>query len=290
MIFLDATTDIAFKKLFSNQAKKSILISFLNSILGRVEGNLITHVTITDPHNHPETRWSKASIVDAACVDQQGNKYIIEMQVIDQKDYIPRCQFYTAEALVKQLKRGDAYTQLKPVIFVGILCFSIFDTNNYLSHHLITDMATQKQSLEHMEFHFIELPKFNVGLTKLNSVVDKWIYLLKNAADLTTIPEQLRQPEAVEEALETLERGAWKPRELDAYDRFIDTERVRASQDLATIERGKKEGREEGLRAASIKIAERLLEKQTPIAEIMQLTELSREEIHALGNSPKDKS
>ena len=38
MQFLDPTIDIAFKKVFGNQARPEILISFLNSILDLPEG------------------------------------------------------------------------------------------------------------------------------------------------------------------------------------------------------------------------------------------------------------
>ena len=41
MIFLDPKSDIAFKKLFGDIAHKNILISFLNSVLERIEGEKI---------------------------------------------------------------------------------------------------------------------------------------------------------------------------------------------------------------------------------------------------------
>ena len=79
--FLDPTTDLTFKKIFGNQQKTEILIAFLNAILDRKEGNLITKIIIIDPNNHPETIISKQTIVDIKCEDQKGITYIIEMQV-----------------------------------------------------------------------------------------------------------------------------------------------------------------------------------------------------------------
>ena len=278
MIFLDPTTDLAFKKIFCNQAKKSIVIGFLNSILGRVEGNLITNVIITDPHNHPSNIRDKSSIVDASCVDQEGNKYILEMQVIDNKDYVERCQFYSAEAIAKQLSSGDAYAQLKPVIFIGVLRFKRFPSAEYLSHHLICDTLTHEQTLKHLAFHFIELPKFNKELAAIKTDADKWIYMLKNAPKLTTIPKELLHPTGVEEALEELERGTWTEQELDAYDRLIDDERVRACQELTAIETGEKKGRHK----AALDFAQALIADGFALEKIAQLTKLSHEEIEAL--------
>src|ERR1700733_14576586 len=99
MIFLDPKSDIAFKKLFGDLNHKNILISFLNSVLERIEGERIIDVVINDPANVAETPLSKYSIVDVRCTDQRNNQYIIEMQVIIQRDYAARAQYYSALAL-----------------------------------------------------------------------------------------------------------------------------------------------------------------------------------------------
>jgi len=114
MIFLDPKSDIAFKKLFGDIAHKNILISFLNSVLERIEGEKIVEVIINDPSNVAETPLSKTSIVDVRCTDQKNNQYIIEMQVITQKDYAARAQYYSALALSRQLASGENYDKLVP--------------------------------------------------------------------------------------------------------------------------------------------------------------------------------
>lgn len=102
MMYLDPRSDMVFKRLFGSSAHKNIVISFLNSVLGRLEGELIVDVVINDPNNVPETRLSKTSIVDVRCTDQQNNHYIIEMQVVAQKDYAARAQYYSSLVQVPQ--------------------------------------------------------------------------------------------------------------------------------------------------------------------------------------------
>src|SRR5207244_1248035 len=92
MKFLDPTTDIAFKKLFGDREKPELTISFLNSVLERKEGELITEVTINDNANIPDTLDKKISFVDINCTDQTGKRYIIEVQVVDEKNFIERSQ------------------------------------------------------------------------------------------------------------------------------------------------------------------------------------------------------
>ena len=81
MIFLDPTSDMAFKKLFGSIAHKALLIDFLNAVLQREPGDKIVDVIFNDPYNIRETLLSKLSIVDVRCTDEKNNQYIIEVQV-----------------------------------------------------------------------------------------------------------------------------------------------------------------------------------------------------------------
>lgn len=194
MVFLDPKSDMAFKKLFGDITHKNILMSFLNSVLDRVEGEKIVDVVMNDPNNVAEILSSKTSAVDVRCTDQHGNQYIVEMQVLDQKDYELRAQYYSSLALSRQLASGEKYIKLMPVIFIGILDFNLFATPNYISHHFILDNQTYNWELKHLEFHFIELNKFNKNLESLVTILDKWIYFLKHAVNLHKIPSSLKDP------------------------------------------------------------------------------------------------
>lgn len=299
MIFLDPTSDIAFKKLFGDQAKKEITISFLNSILERPQGEQIVDVTITDPYNTPDTEWLKLSIVDVRCVDQMGRNYIIELQVERQDDYPERSLYYACLAIARQLKQRGRYIEITPVIFIGVLDFTIFEDSDYVSRHQILNIKTRECVIKHMEFCFIELPKFKKNIEQLDNLADKWIYLLKNASELDRVPKQFKNPSVLEDALEVLNQGNLSPEELDAYDRMVDARRVEASirDTHARIiseeahQKGREEGIEEGLekgivhgkRLSAISMAKKLLKSGgLTIQQISELTELSVNEIEKL--------
>ena len=278
MIFLDPKSDIAFKKLFGDIAHKNILISFLNSVLERIEGEKIVEIIINDPSNVAETPISKTSIVDVRCTDQKNNQYIIEMQVITQKDYSARAQYYSALALSRQLASGEKYDKLVPVIFVGILDFNLFKSNNYLSHHFILDNKKHTQELKHLEFHFIELKKFDKEITELDNILDKWIYFLKNAVSLQAIPENLKNS-VLEEAFNILAQSNWSKKELEAYDKYLDAIRSAASQLDTAFEKGIAKGEKK----KSIEIAKQLLDI-LDIETIAKKTGLSFAEVKDLKN------
>ena len=282
MIFMSPISDIGFKKLFANNKRKNILISFLNSVLEREEGHKITEVEITDPNNNPEHSREKHSIVDIRCKDQSNKMYIIEMQVVEQEDFAQRTQYYTSRAIAQQLKKGDNYGKLVPVIFVGVVDFKLFQSPEYLSHHLIMNSKTHEQTLLQMEFHFLELSKFNKKVTELDGLVDKWIYLLKNACDFKQVPKELKKPAEIEEAMEALEQGMWTDAEIEAYEKYWDAVRNEASIYNTWHGKGKVEGIAEGKKEQAIVIALKLLAKGVDISEIEGLTDLTVDEIKKL--------
>ncbi len=283
MVFLDPRSDIAFKKLFGDMKHKNLLIHFLNNVLDRTNEKKIVSVVFNDPYNIPETIDGKQSIVDVRCTDQAGNQYIIEMQVVEQKGYAARAQFYSSLAFSKQLFKRDNYDKLVPVIFVGILDFELFKNNNYLTHHFILDNETHEHALTHLTFHFIELPKFHKELEELATVLDKWLYFLKNANILQKIPASLKTTE-ITEAFGVLERGNWSMQELEAYERYWDAIRSSIGQIDAAENRGIKKGEIKGERKKALEMAKKLLKIHDvkTVAEIAELTVTEVEELKEL--------
>jgi predicted transposase/invertase (TIGR01784 family) len=241
---------------------------------------------MNDPNNFPETAQSKTSIVDVRCTDGQGNQYIVEMQVIPQEYYAARAQYYSALAFSRQLASRENYHKLMPVIFVGVLNFKLFTTDSYISHHFILDSETKAHELKHLEFHFIELPKFKEEVDPHSPILDKWIYFLKNAEKMNAVPPALKEP-ALQEAFDVLEQSTWSRQELEAYDRYLDSFRSSEGQIEAAKkgarEEGRLEGKEEGRLEEKLAIAQQLLDV-LDVAAIAKRTGLSIEQVEELKN------
>lgn len=218
MKFANPTTDFAFKKLFGNQLRKNLTISLLNGMLERQEGELITDITLHDNANLSAMQGRKESFVDINCIDQSGKHYIIEMQVVSEADSLARSQYYASYFLYHQLESADPYKKLIPVIFIAILDHTLFtDNQDVISHHLIMNAKTGKQYLHHLEFHYIELPKFKKTVDELITETDKWLYFMKNARSLETIPQPLQDSANFVEAFHVVEKALWTRKELDQY-------------------------------------------------------------------------
>ncbi|MBS0621572.1 MAG: Rpn family recombination-promoting nuclease/putative transposase [Verrucomicrobia bacterium] len=218
MHFLDPTNDYAFRRVFSDEKKKEILISFLNSILGCAGDELIIDVKLLDPRRTPRILGAKETILDVRCHDQRGHEYIVEMQVLKQEYFDKRVLYYASQAYTGQLSEGASYGTLKPVIFLGILSFPYRANAHWLSTHQIVEVETKEHKLKDFSFTFIELPKFSKTEQQLTSVADKWVYFLKHARDLEAIPEIIYE-EAIKEAFQIVNESGWSKEELRLYER-----------------------------------------------------------------------
>ena len=95
MRFVDVKNDVAFHKIFGNEKKTEILVSFLNAIL-KLEGkNRIQEVSIINPYLVPRIAGEKASVIDVRAKDEKGRQFVIEMQVADVEGFGKRVQYYT---------------------------------------------------------------------------------------------------------------------------------------------------------------------------------------------------
>jgi predicted transposase/invertase (TIGR01784 family) len=228
MQFADIKNDIAFRKIFGNEKKTEILISFLNAVL-KMEGKReITSVEILNPYQLLIVLGAKSTILDVKAKDKLGNEYIVEMQVTDKIGFAKRVVYYSAKSYSSQLNSEENYYHLKPTIFIGILNFIFLDSENYISRHLILDIETKEHKLKDLDFNFIELPKFDKSEKDLQSLLEKWVYFIKNAENLTVMPSNL-DDEGLKNAYKEADRHHWKKEDLEAYQYA----RMRETDDIA---------------------------------------------------------
>jgi predicted transposase/invertase (TIGR01784 family) len=216
MKFVDVKNDVAFRKIFGNENKKVILISFLNAVLGLEGQDRVKEVTLLNPFQLPRIAGEKSSIIDVRATDEKGVTFIVEMQVAEPAGFDKRVLYYTSKDYAGQINSGDDYPLLRPVYFIGVLNFNYFIGKDYLSSHLIIDEASGECAFKDLKFRFIELKKFNKNAHELNSIIDKWTFFIKNAEELEVIPENI-DDEGLKEAYEEAAQHNWTREAYDAY-------------------------------------------------------------------------
>ena len=243
MKFADPKNDLAFKKIFGNDQHKNILISFLNAVLDFKDNLAMVEVELANPYQVPRIPELKETILDINAKNKQGDNFIVEMQKKDLGDFTKRSLYYTSKAYVSQLPKGQNYTILKKVYFIGILNFNIFKNKDYISRHLIVNQETNTQDIKDFEFSFIELPKFDKKLEELNSILDKWIYFIKYANNLTMIPKEYKNLKELEDAFDIATQTTWDKKELEVYD-YIS---LKEFDELNALKTAEKNGMQKGM-------------------------------------------
>jgi predicted transposase/invertase (TIGR01784 family) len=282
--FVDPKNDVAFRKIFGDENKKDILISFLNNILEFAGTNKeIMDITITNPYQVPKLKELKETILDIKAVDKRNIHYIIEMQMFHTTAFEKKVLYYVSKAYYQQLNRAEDYPKLNQVIFLGFLNVRLFNENpDYTTRHLILDEKTNENHFQDFELNFVELPKFTKILEELKDIKDKWIYFVKNVGDMTMIPKEMEEPKELREAFETANQMSWSKEELDAYDArgiYIQDERGRIEY---ALEEGEKIGYDKGKHEKAREMARAMKIKGYPIEEISELTKIPKEEIEKL--------
>jgi len=281
MKFVDIKNDIAFRKIFGNENKKEILISFLNAVLELPKGKKIKKIEIKNPYQLPEIKDLKSSILDVRATDERHISYIVEMQVEEYDGFDKRVQYYTAKQYSSQIEKGDDYPKLNQVIFIGILDFIFFDDDDdidYITRHKTVNVKTQKCSLNGMIYNFIELPKFTKKLENIKILVDKWIYFIKNAANLDVIPDNLKD-EGLKHAYEDADRHNWTKEELEAYH-YAEMRRQDEKGKTTVAIRKAEENK-------TVEFAREMINANEPTEKIVKYTKLSKEAIEKLINEMK---
>ena len=272
MKFADPKNDIAFKKIFGDENHTEVLISFLNAVLDFKDDNAIKSITLANPYQIPKIPELKETILDIKATNHKDEKFIVEMQKNDKGDFAKRSLYYTSKAYVSQLDVSFKYKELQKVYFIGIVNFNMFENINYISRHLILNLETNIQDIADFEFSFIELPKFNLELKECNTIIQKWIYFIKNANNLELIPKEFESIKELKTAFESANTLTWNKKELEVYDYIglkeydrineIETAKIKGIQKgmQKGMKKGKIEGRLEGEKNKAIEIAKNLLD------------------------------
>ena len=273
MKFADPKNDVAFRKIFGNEAKKVILISFLNSILGLEGDRIIIELYFRNTFQLPRVAGLKSSIIDVNVKDQSGTTYIVEMQLSEVVSFDKRVQYYVSKEYSSQIEKGDDYSKLTPVVLVGVLEFDYFKGNNYLTRHVILNVETLENELKDINFNFIELPKFKKELNECKTLADKCIYIIQNAQNLEVLPPDVTD-EGLKEAYTESDKHNWTKDELASYDYYL----MREQDERGRVELAEKREKEK----AEKEIAKKLKLAGVALEIISSSTGLSIEVIEKL--------
>lgn len=274
--YINLFTDFGFKKIFGTEINKDLLIDFLNVL--HKDKEKIKSLTYLKNEHLGNTQEDRKAVFDLYCENELGEKFIIELQKVEQDFFKDRSIYYTTFAIQEQAVRGDTWKyDLKGVYTIGILDFTFDDDpHKFESYVKLIDTDTNKVFYDKLTFVYLEMPKFTKTEEELETHYDKWLYLIRNLHRLDQIPTQLK---------EKIFLRVFEQAEIAKYDK----KDILAYQDSKKHYLDWKNALDTAIRKSrleeKIEIAINLKNMGFELEDIIKATGLTREEIEKLAKN-----
>ena len=272
--------DWAIKRLLRNKAD----FGAVNGLLSCLFDKQIFITKVLESEGNQEEENSKFNRVDVLVEDENGEKFIIEIQNNYQVDYYHRMLFGVSKVVCDYLQKGDPYEKIKKIYSINIVYFEFGQGEDYVylgttefkgrhKNDILELTKTQKRRYQREkigdifpEYYILRVEDFDEVAT---TPLDEWIYYLKT----TKIPEsftaqglsEIREKQQVEDLPEE---------ERQAYYRHLDQvnyeEGVIEHSHSEGIIKGRAEGEEERLKLQQVIEEDKkaIAEKDREIAEL----------------------
>ena len=265
--------DVIFKAFFSRKGNEEFLIDFLESLL-KIK---ISKIDIKEEVNLEQlSPTEKGGRLDLQATLNDGVIVNIELQMKDRHNMEPRTVTYASKVIARETSKGTRYEDVKNVIMINILGYNMFEFDEYISKTVIVlDEHREYEVIDTIQWYFIELEKFRNQNPNMDEKINQWLALIDD--------EREEWVEMAEEKNKTIEKARGEITYLtgDAAVRRLAELREDWAMDYESgISYAKNEGIKEGGKQKQIEIAKKLLKMKMPLEEIMEITELTQQEIN----------
>ncbi len=295
-------TDFGFRKLFGTEKNKDLPLSFINSLLqGRENFKSLRYLDM----EQPGTR----TVLNVCCENDCGEPVLVELQLGEYMAFDIQSLYHASFPIREQMRAG----KWKAVYVIVILNFTLDmeDEGDFFHEVQLMDRRTNEVFYENLTFIYLEMPKFNKREDELDGMSDKWMFALRNLADLTKRPAALQDKVfdklfrvadtaklTVEEyrsyedslktyrdwrsVIDTAEHNGWEQGYAEGFEEGREEGRKQGREEgfEEGREEGREQGREEGRRLA--KIARQMKANGASVESIVQATGIPAELIERI--------
>lgn len=290
--YINPLTDFGFKRIFGTPFNSELLVSFLNAVLDGER--VVEEVEYNNSEKFGSNEAARKAVFDVYCRTSDGSRFIVEMQNVYQDFYKDRSIYYSTFPIAEQAEKGDWNYELKDVYTIGILNFAFPENkrsgdDGIFREVKLMDVNKKEVFYDKLTYIYVELANFHKDIDECVTVLDKWLFCLKNLQNLLERPAEL-QGRVFERLFRTAEIAKFKPMELKAYEQSIHAYRdikngmdsaKRAGMALGEA-KGRAEGRAEGRVEEKEDMAKRMKLKGMPASLIAEITGISEADISKL--------
>ena len=286
-------TDWGFKYIFGREENKDLLIGFLNLLLEpEVAIENVSYLNTELLGDNPELR---RCVVDVLATDNEGNRYLIEMQNATDHDIRQRLVYYACR-LVDQMGQHSqvwAYHQIKRVFTICLMNFT-YERNPTLRN----DFQLRNETGDNVFSDLLTIIPLQVPCIKAKNAsecrksYEVLLYLLRSMSRRTLTKEEMLAEldtlDLPEPTIETFRRVintvVEDLTEADRRDYEVDLEKYVKTMGMIRSgrEEGREEGRAEGRKEAMLEAAKEMKSRGLSLDMIVGCTHLSEAEIAEL--------
>lgn len=286
--------DYAIKYLLRNKSDYDIIEGFISALFAAQGYKPVKINAILDSESNKETSHLKKSIADLVVEDEDGNKYIVEIERAFTQNFIHKACFNSSRLIVDNIAGSQDYTAIRKVFHISLLYFSTKEMQKPIYHgktiiHEIDtahpiDVRIANQGLVMFENHnifpeyfFISVPLFN---DIINQEIDEWLYVMKHSE----VKGDFKSPYMTKVA-ERMNVLKMNDEERNEYIHYL-KQAVHSQDTLSAAEaKGEARGIEKGIEKRNIEVAINMLKQNLDVNLIIAVTGLSIDHILKLKNN-----
>ncbi len=240
--YADIMLDRWFKRSFKEYGNASrLMLLFLQALIPE---RRIASLTYTPEESTNQNQDGKSVRVDVECTDENGQRFMVEVQRSEQHDFFDRAVFNSTFAIQRQLREGAERFAFKPVYFIGIMRFSLHpDDKRFLYSYCLKEQETGETMTDDLHYIFLEVGKCSSAPDA--SLVEKVGYALNHLPSLDGRPAGF-DGEIFDLLFSSADLHNFAPDDKIKYLNDMTTERDIRNQIAFAKDKGFEEGREEG--------------------------------------------
>ena len=283
------TNDYVFKRIFGRIGNEDITRDFIKAATGiefkniNLDGTPILERDLID---------NKMGVLDVKVLADDINNIDLEMQVVKSAYIADRILWYWAKMYSKSVKSGDGYDTSKKAICILIADFkidSLKEIPEYYTRWKIREEKYKDKILtDKLDIVIIELDKLdNINKTDKKELLN-WCKFIKDPEKLEDsimsnneyIKKAKEKLDEISQDEEEIKKAELRERALKDEKAIIDGGYIDGKRD--GLQEGIQEGIRKGVSKNKIEIAKRMLKKNMSIEDIMEITQLTKNEIQDL--------
>ncbi|WP_193377226.1 Rpn family recombination-promoting nuclease/putative transposase [Brachyspira hyodysenteriae] len=295
---INRMNDYFVRYLLGSIGNEDILENIVNCVLRDSGFQEVHNLEIINPHNLPENINLKESVLDVKAITKDNKKIIVEIQLSGNIDFLKRIFYYISKNIVSELNENESYDIISQVISINFVNFNMDFYDEGKAHRCfkLIDTENHKVSLDMMQMHIIEVPRFIKILNNSNindikkSKILSWIEFF-TVKDLDKVKDKLKEANSImSKVIDKYERFISSEEEMEVYnarDAFLYGQTLMLKKEREEgikegIEQGIERGIEKGEKNKALSIAKSLKKSGLDIKFISDNTGLSIDEVEKL--------